>query len=241
MPITLMRDSSRDYRTYWLQGGQYYSKMRNLGDLGACELPSDKLSQIPEVDRNVVAAEASADPAFCARLSRVMKTDPNWVHTISDSAKKAIANELDPKKFPESHGMWPKLRELSRIMVAKITSTVSRSGSPEVAAKAVSGLGGLGDLGQWDIVASLVGAIGGAATSIYSAKLQTDTQKKIAQMQLDAQRAQITAQQNIAASQAAMNPLSSVTNILTKDVAGVPAWVILLGAGGALYFFLDKK
>lgn len=249
MPSTVMRDSSADYRTYWLQGGQYYSKDGNLGDPAACSLPADKLAQIPEADRKVVVLEAAANPAFCARLSKVMTTDPDWVHTISNSAKRAIANELDPKLFPGSRGMWPKLRELSRTVVGQISAAVAKSGNPVVAAKAVAGLGGLGSLGQWDIIASLVGSIGTAAANVYGAgitsRAQVDAQRDQANAAIAIAQAQMNAQNAAAAMQAAntaANPVSSAVSAITSaTVAGVPVLALAIPAIGIIIYLATKK
>jgi len=256
MSIGVMRDSSRDYRTYWLRGGQYYSRMRNLGDASPCALPPDKVAQIPEADRKVVVLEASSDPAFCAKLAKVMTTDPDWVHTISNSAKRAIANELDPKVFPGSRGTWPKLRELSRTVVGQIAAAVAKSGNPVVAAKAVAGLGGLGDLGQWDIIASLVGSIGTAAVNVYGAgvtsRAQVDAQRDQANAAIAIAQAQMNAQNAAAAMQAAnaaANPLSAAANsvssavsaITSATVAGVPVLALAIPAIGIIIYLATKK
>lgn len=240
---TAVRDSSADYRTYWLQGGQYYSRMRNLGDSASCALPADKLSQIPGADRKVVLIETGADPVFCRTVSRIMSTDHDWVHTISRSAKQAVANELDPRMFSGSRGSWPKLRELVRALTDEVASAASRGLVP-TSIRSVSGLGGLGSLGQWDIIGTLVGSIGGAAAAIYGARLQSDTQKDLARIQADAamraaqsQMATYQAQQALAA----QNPVGSmITNLTTASVAGIPLLLIIPAIGAAIYFATKK-
>lgn len=248
MPSTLMRDSSADYRTYWLQDGQYYSKMKNLGDSAPCVLPADKVAQIPEADRKAILIETSADPVFCAKIARVMTSDPDWVHTIVNSAKRAIANEMNRNLFPESRGTWPKLREMARNLVDDVSAAV-RVGRAPLAVKSVSGLGGLGNLGQWDIIAGLVGSIGGAAANVYGASVTARAQESIARTQANAaiQAAQanmaiVNAQTAMQNAQASMNPVSSAFSAITSaNIAGIPIIALAIPAIGLIIYLATKK
>ncbi len=242
-----VRDSSLDYRTYWLQGGQYYSR-RALGDAASCTLPADKLQQIPEADRKVLLEEVNADPAFCARVARCMATNPNWGHVIAASAKEAIANEMDPSKFPSRAGMWPKLRARARFLVDEVSKAMAQGKTP-VTVRRMSGLSGLGSLGQWDIIASLVGTIGSAAVNIYGAgvtsRAQIDAQRDQANTAIAMAQAQMNAVNAANAMQAASNPLApvaaAVQSIASATVAGIPVLALAIPAIGLIIYFATKK
>jgi len=243
--VSAIRDSSLDYRTYWLQGGQYYGRRGLEGLDAACELPIDKLRQIPEADRKVLLDEVNADAAFCKKVARCMATQSDWAHAVSTSAKEAIVNELDPSRFKGSSGMWPKLRERVRILVEEV-SRMAANGKTLVGAKSLSGLG---ELGQWDIIASLVGSIGSAAASVYGASITSHAQQNIAQTQANA--AMAAAQAQIAMSNAAtamqsanatINPISSaVQSITSATVAGIPVLALAIPAIGLIIYFATKK
>jgi hypothetical protein len=246
-----VRDSSLDYRTYWLQGGQYYSR-RGLGSTDAvCTLPADKLAQIPEADRKILIDEVNADPAFCAKVARAMATLPDWGHQIAASAKEAIANEMDPSKFRNRAGMWPKLRARAQALVEAVSTAMAQG---KVPVSATPRLSGLGDLGQWDIIASLVGSVVTAGANVYGATVTANAQQTIARQQ--AQAAMQAAQANIAMSNAAtamqsanaaMNPISSVLapvstalqTLATGSIAGIP--LLAFPAVGLIIYFANKK
>ena len=264
-----LRDSSLDYRTYWLQGGQYYSR-RGLGASEACVLPEDKLSSIPEDDRQVILEETAANPAFCAAVAKCMATQPDWAHRISASAKQALANEIDPTKYPERKGTWPALRARARDLlnsakdqaataVSKMTfdqkvAVVKKIAAGTIIPKAAPGLSGLG---QWDIIGSLIGTAANIGAAVYSANVTASAQRDIAQMQTDqaiqsaqAQMAVANAQAAIAQANAQMSssPISSVAASITSGVsalttgtvAGLPAWVPLAAGGVLIAYFLGK-
>lgn len=156
-------------------------------------------------DRRLISAEAAADPAFARKLS-AMLSGPDGEKAVVMYARRAVLNELDPSLYPETRGQWPKLRSaVSKLIVElprAITDAIDRMPLEERTraleelskVKSVGEVLGLGDLGQWEIIGSLVGAVAGAATSIYNTKLQTDTAKQIANMQLQANEQAIQAQ-----------------------------------------------
>lgn len=251
MRSSAIRDSSTDYRTYWLQGGQYYSR-RGLGEtVPACQLPLDKLRQIPEGDRMVLIQEVNADAAFCQKVARCMATNPNWGHVIAQSAKEAIVNEMDPSRFKNRAGSWPRLRARVRELFEEVTK-MGAQGKVAVAAKQTGkSVAGLGDLGQWDIIASLVGSIGGAAASVYGSSLTARTQEQIAKTQAQAAMQAANAQIAMSNAQAAIigaqgtisqNPLSAaVTSLTSTTVAGIPLLALAVPAVGLIIYFATKK
>lgn len=244
MGTAAIRDSSLDYRTYWLQGGQYYERM-GLGAAPACSLPLDKLRQIPEADRKVLIEEVNADPAFCEKVARCMATKSDWGHLIATSAKEAIANEMDPSKFRNRAGMWPKLRARARFLVDEVSKAMAQGKVP-VGARPMAGLG---ELGQWDIIASLVGSIGSAATNIYTAgvtsRAQIDAQRDQANAAIAAAQAQmnaINAANAMQSAQASMSPVSSALSTVTSaTVAGIPLLALAIPAIGLIIYFATKK
>lgn len=227
-----MRDSSLDYRTYWLRNGEYYAR-RGLGDTAtapACDIPLDKLAQIPAEDRQIVIDEANADPSFCAKLVRAMTTNADWAHLVAQSAKEAIVNELDPSRFGHRAGQWRMLRERLRGILKDVPGLVDKIAKYRASGKQPG-------LGQWDIIGTLVSSIGGAAASIYGAQLQTDAQKDLARIQANAAMKAAQAQMAALQAQQAMNPLSTLTS---ASVAGIPLMVILPVAAAAIYFATKK-
>jgi len=244
--VSAIRDSSLDYRTYWLQGGQYYER-RGLGAAEACVLPADKLAEIPEADRKVLLDEVNADPLFCKRVALCMATYPDWGHRIAASAKEAVVNEMDPTRFKNRAGMWPKLRETVRTLVENVTKMVAQGKFP-VAAKRTAGLSGLSGLGQWDIIGSIVGAVaqvGVAAAGVYQAGV---TQRSVVDQQRDQANAAIAAAQaqmnaiNAAGAMqtanASINPISALTS---ATVAGIPVLALAIPAIGLIIYFATKK
>lgn len=222
-----------------------------LGDI--CRLPPEKVAQIPEPDRQVVLDEAAADPAFCRAIVRCMETRPDWAHVISASAKEAVENEIDPKKHPGRRGSWPRLRarvrELAREIpqvareaaaqltlpqVMQVVRRIAERGAPD------RGNSRLGNLGQWDIIGSLVGTLANTASSVYSAVVTANAQKSIAQMQADAAMQGAQAQIAMANAQAAIQAAQSNINPLSSTIGGIPAWAIIVPAVGAAIYFATK-
>jgi hypothetical protein len=258
MPSTVMRDSSKDYRTYWIRNGLYYGVDRGLGDAGAA-LPQDKLSKIPADDRQILVEETDADPAFRALVIRLMATDPQWDHNIAASAKAAAENEINPSKGRK--GGWPRLRARVRDLVQSVATQAAEAASkltPQErfqTVKAMStgkikvkppAMSGLGDLGQWDIIGSLVGNLVGVGAGIYGATVTADAQKDIAKLQAtsamqnaQAQIAISNANAAIAAAQAnILDPIgSTISTLATSTVAGVPV-IIPIGAAIAIGLWL---
>lgn len=260
--LSTMRDTSESYRTYWIRDGLYYGKARNLGE-AACALPEDKLAMLPKEDRELLLDEVAGNPSFCAKVAKVMATRPDWERIVSSSAKEAVVNELDPSKFKERKGMWPKLRARARDM-AEYTAKVIRSHVASMtlqqkvdalrAASAIKRgrlgfLSGLGDLGLFDFLASVIGAAG----NVYTADLIADTNKDIAKIQANAAINTVSAQQSIAQAQAAIaaaqaqqaaiqSPIGSAIATFTQSqVAGIPVPVILVLGGVAIWFVLKGR
>lgn len=262
--LATMRDTSEDLRTYWIRDGMYYGRATNLG-APPCTLPPDKLAQIPEDDRKLLLEEIAGNPAFCNKVLKCMSERADWGHLIAASAKEAIVNELDPSKFRNRRGMWPKLRARTNELVASARDTVraavaSMSFQDKVAAlEKMKGVrsdrksAGLSGLGQWDIIASLVGTIGKVGSDIYTTNLVNDTKEDIAKIQASSAINTLSAQQSIARAQAAMaasqaqqaaiqSPIgSAIATFTTSTVAGIPVVVLLAGGVAAIWYVLKRK
>jgi hypothetical protein len=199
-------------------------------------------------DRTLLLKEADADPIFAKRL-QVTLAFPDGEKRVALSARKAVANELDPHLYPETRGSWRRLRAVVRDLIAFTSDSIRGSSiSEKIREVGVSNLGELGELGQWDIIGQVVGAVVQAGASVYTAYNQQQATKQIQQMQLNAQMQQIQAQENIAKAQAAINSaqtgllapvknaVASVADMASTPVMGVPLWVIAIG----LYLFAEK-
>ena len=259
---TAMRDTSADYRTYWIRDGMYYGKARNLG-AASCTLPEAQLAKLPEEDRKMLLDEVTGNPSFCEKVAKCMATRSDWIKLVSDSAKEAVVNEFNPSKFKNRKGMWPKLRaraqELAESAIRAIRGKVS-SMNLDQKAEAIrglsrgsvgmrSGLSGLDGLGFFDLLASVIGAAG----NVYSQDLIADTKVDIAKIQANSAMNTITAQQSIANAQAAIaaaqvqqaaiqSPVgAAISTITTSTVGGIPVLLIAIPLiGGLIYLFMKK-
>lgn len=222
-------------------------------------------------DRTLIKREAQADPRL-AKVVAVMLREPDGERKVAEFAKAAVLNELNPKLFPETKGYWNLLRnsirKVTEEMPRAIAATVARM-TPEERAQAVKDveagrvptfnpkmLGELGDLGQFEIIGSLVGSLVQAGASAYGAYVTNSTQRQIANMQLQAQQAQLNAQMDMARAQQAIaaaqaqqsiipeaiqQPVQAVASALSTDIGGMPLWFIaILGFFVLKYAKFDK-
>jgi hypothetical protein len=218
------------------------------------------LLNFPESDRLLIIEEAMADPAFGDQLSQVLSQE-GGVKAVALCMRHAVVNEMNPRLYPESKGMWPVLRktvvavaqsmpdivekELAKLPLETLTEMlkmVAAGRSPFVVS--VSGMG-LFDLG------SLFGSLIEAGAGIFEKKLAGATAVKIegikaggAAATMDAQARIAEAQKAIAEAQAASAPTAA--NILSADIGmGVPFWAVavpaILVAGVSIYFVVKKK
>lgn len=260
--LATMRDTSADYRTYWLRDGLYYAKARSLGE-ASCSLPADKLAQIPAADRALLLDEVKGSPAFCEKVARCMATRSDWAKLISSAAKEAIVNEFDPSKFKNRKGEWPKLRahaqKLAEAAAMAIKNQISSMTLDQkvAAIKQISAgkkplaprLSGLGNLGFFDLLGSVISAAG----NLYTTDLIADTNKDIAKIQATSAMQTVTAQQSIAQAQAAIaaaqtqqaaiqNPVgAAISTFTTSTVGGIPVLAILGVGGLAIWYILKRR
>ncbi len=257
--LSAMRDTSRDQNTYWIRDGNYYGRAGNLG-APPCVLPADKLAQIPEMDRALLLEEVSANPSFCAEVAKCMETRPDWAARIARSANEAVANEMNPALFRNRIGMWPKLRARVQDLVESSARTIRNKVASmtldekvreiqKISGGRARGLSGLGSLGFFDFLASVISAAG----DLYTKDLIADTNKDIAKIQANTSMQTISAQQSIAQAQAAIaaaqvqqaamqNPVgAAISTFTTSTVGGIPVLAILAAGGFAIWYVLKGK
>jgi hypothetical protein len=226
-------------------------------------------------DRDIalIEQESKANPAFGRRLAAMLR-QPGGEREVSLSARKAIANQLNPRMYPASKGEWAVLRRqttaIAESMPAIIDKLVARMPLSEkmAAVRAIAEgetprlvMAGLADLGQFEIIGSLISSVAGAASGIYGARITADAQKDIAKIQANAAMQSASAQVAIANAQAAISQAqakqaeqlavaasaSSPAGFLTQDIGGgVPGWAVPAGIAGlgifaAIFFAFKKK
>ena len=217
------------------------------------------IAQFGKTDRRQISEEIAANPPFGARIKAMLR-DPDGERLVALSAQKAVANEFNPRLYPETKGQWVTLRrravelarslpdvidrELERVPFAekmRIVRAIAAGRRPSVEVS----VAGLGDLGQFEIIGTIVSSIAGAASTVYTNRVTTSAQKDIAKIQattamkdLDTQIKLAEAQKAVAAAQAAQG------GVLTKDIGGgIPLWVlpVALGAIGVILYFVFKR
>lgn len=206
-------------------------------------------------DRALIRREAAADASFGRKIAQMLRA-PDGEERVAVFAKQAVLNEIDPKQFPQTRGSWNLLRAATRKLMEELPPAIVASVSKmplQDRAKALEAIQSgqafpfkpvtLGELGQFEIVGSLINSVAGAAATAYSAYLNSSTQKQIADMQLEAQKRQLQAQMAMANAQTAManasisQPIQSALSTLQMDMGGIPLWMLALG----VYLFFKYK
>lgn len=204
-----------------------------------------------QLDRQLIELECSNDPVFEAEIHELLR-QRDGMQTVIDAARRAIINDIDPSQYQEMEGSWPILRKVSREIYDKISKTQDSPRS--------YGGPGLSDLGQdfsgiITAIAPILGTLAGAGAAAYSAQQQKSTQQYIANEQLQANMAEIKAQEAMAAAQTAIannqtqqavssvlppvlaGPVAGVINAATADIGGgLQLWELVL-----LGWFLTKN
>jgi hypothetical protein len=172
---------------------------------------------LTDIDHRQISDEAAANPAFGRKLAAMIER-PNGLKLIDESAARAVLNELDGRSFPESRGEWPVLRKRFNILIRDVARDIQKSvdaltldekadilnayakGGVQVVVRPL-GEYPVESLGQWE---AIVGAIAGAASSIYGARVQSSTQKEIAKIQAATEARSLEAQMTLAKAQMAL-------------------------------------
>ena len=116
-----------------------------------------------------VVAVAEHDPAFWGYFAS-LALQPAAERAVDDEMARALINELETSRFPETRGRWPMLREHLR---TAIWIAAEHAPSGPLAVAGVMGAAGFGGgLDQWTEIASAVSAVGTAASGAYNLYLQ---------------------------------------------------------------------
>jgi hypothetical protein len=215
------------------------------------------LLNFPESDRLLIIEEAMADPAFGDQLSQVLSQE-GGVKAVALCMRHAVVNEMNPRLYPESKGMWPVLRktvvavaqsmpdivekELAKLPLETLTEMLKMVAAGKSPFVAVSGMG------QFDFGGLLTSVIN-AGAKLYETRLVNTTQTRIANIQAGAATATLDAQIKIANAQTAIAEAqarqATESSIITKDIGGgIPFWTIPIGllvAGlGVLIYFKTR-
>lgn len=200
--------------------------------------------KLSEISHRLIAEEIKKNPIF-GRKVRAMIASPDGDHLLSVSAKKAVANEFNPKLYPESRGEWVTLRrtmtELARSVPGMVKAEIDRmpfeakmavvraiaeGQRPEIAVE----MDGLGELGQDIDLTPLIGAIAGAGASVYSSYVTSSAQRDIEKIRAEsaAQQTQLQLQiaratQAVRATQEAQDAAGYVPPAATTPTATPPS------------------
>lgn len=171
---------------------------------------------LTDIDHRLLREEAAANPAFGRKLEAMIDR-PNGAALLDDSARRAVLNELNPREYPKSKGEWTVLRKQMRLLLRDIPKSIDESISKLTLEEKVRVLEAYArdgvqvhaqmadypveSLGQF---AEIIGAVVGAATSIYGAKLSANTAKQIAQIKADGEAKSLSVQTTIAKAQLAI-------------------------------------
>ncbi len=231
------------------------------------------LAKFGPVDRKQIQEELSESPSFRPKLEAMLRL-PDAERAVVLSAKRAVANEFNPKLYPETRGEWAALRKRSVALAGALPEIVDgivermpfEAKMATVRAIAAGErpqlvLAGMGDLGQFEIIGSIISSVAGAASGIYGAKVTASAQKDIAKIQANAAMQSASAQIAMANAQSAIQQAqaqqmtaaaqqmtaASPAGFLTQNIGGgVPFWAVpaalsALGLGVLVYFKTRKK
>jgi len=219
-------------------------------------IPQELLLNFDDQDRQILTEEAMADPVFGEELISALQ-QPDGQKTVALSAGRAVANEFNPKLYPEMKGKWPLLRKLF-VQVAKEFPDIAEkeidkipfdtkvklvkeiaSGKTPIGMAAFSDLG-QGDFGLGQIITTIAGSLIQAGGSVYNALLAKRTQTDINKIQLSGQLAIAGAQVKIAEAQQAVSQANvkiEETKAQTAQVlshAGSPMATLTQDVGGGI-------
>jgi len=220
------------------------------------DLMSDVLARMGTYEQKLITQELAASTSFANHFASLLHAS-NPVKAIGNDAMKAIANEFNPRDYPETRGRWEILRRTIRNVVGHYRSTLMDSINnltpserqrliASIAAGDFSAIG-LSDAAAPDFLTSLVNTLGSSLTTLYGAKLQGDAAKDIAK--INAQSAQNTAaaaqqaaqmQQQMAAAQAAMygGAAGGGSSSAPGSIGGIPTWAVATGGVGLVGLIL---
>jgi hypothetical protein len=167
------------------------------------------------MDHQQLREEYKANPRFGMKLERMLSL-PGGARLIDDSAKRAVLNELDGS-HPESKGEWTVLRRRFNAIIRSIPKSIEESVSKlslqdktrMLEAYAHGGVQVHAQMAEYPVeslgqYAEIIGAVVSAASAVYSAKLQSTTQKQIAKIRAAGEARSLDANMTLAKAQMAL-------------------------------------
>jgi hypothetical protein len=234
-----------------------------VGALGALASEPQAFRLFPTVDQRQILEEIRENPSFGRRIEKMLH-HRDGVRMVEQSAKRAALNELDGKSFPESKGEWITLRKRLRVLARDIPAAIERGIEGMTLAEKTRALRAIAQgrgialqLGAdatttaapatgGSIWTSLITGIASAASSVYAAKITSDTQKDIAKIQTQSAATQASYANQIAQAQAALAAAQQSAAARASsggEVAGIPLWGVVLGAVavlGTIFYFVTR-
>lgn len=175
------------------------------------------IRELPLLTRVQVMEEAAYDPRFWSYFMPLVLS-PTPGKAIDEAMTKALINEMNPTRFPESSGQWPMLRAFFRRIIE-----IARS---EGTSASMLRMGDLSVLGQstWDAIASVIGSVGKTTTQLYQAylnqrleKVRVEAEKAARQRELEAIKRQAEAQRV---------RVAPVPTVKAAPTVGFPTWIM---------------
>jgi len=202
-------------------------------------VPRTLLAPFSADTRRMIEEECDADPAFGERVAMALSA-PGGAIYVANWARRAVANELNPRMYPETRGQWPRLRALTSSMAetamrevdARVAAMSLDDRTRVMEAVASQGVHGMGQLGQaggastLSVVGGVAGAVVGAVAAVYTAKVISSAQKQIAQIQSTAAIHQADVQLQIARANAAMAQAQAVINAQQGGMSTTMPWTV---------------
>jgi len=195
---------------------------------------------LTDIDHRLLREEAAVSPAFGRKLEAMIDR-PNGVALLNDSARRAVLNELNPREYPKSKGEWTVLRKQMRILLRDIPKSIDESLSKlsleektrMLEAYAMGGVQVHAQMAEYPVeslgqIAEIIGAVVGAASSVYGAKLQSNTQKQIAKIQAAGEAKSLEANMTIAKAQMALQAAQVAS--IQQQTAAIESGTTLPGA-----------
>lgn len=192
-----------------------------VGGLGALASDPQAFGLLSNLDKRQIIEEIEENPTFGKKITAALHTHGGDKAVVA-SAKRAVLNELNPKEFPQSKGEWITLRRRMRVLLRDIPAAIqsqvdrmtlaekttalmaiARGGAPDLQlgaeAPAATPAASTGSL--WG---GLIASVVGAAKDIYVARVDSSTQRSIANINAQGAAAQAAGAAQIAQAQAAL-------------------------------------
>jgi hypothetical protein len=188
-----------------------------VNGLGALSSDPQGFRLLSNIDQRQIMEEIEENPAFGRKVTAALHRHGGH-KALAASAKRAILNELNHKEHPESKGEWVTMRRRLRVLLRDLPAAINkqvdsmtlrqktaalmalaRGGAPNLQLGAEAPVASSGSM--WGDV---IGSVVKAAAGIYTAKLDSSTQKSISKINYQSEAAQAAGAAQIAQAQAAL-------------------------------------